>query len=656
MSRLVGLGNLLQAAALAGLAAWLAPRWTPAMALAVVAALLQLGAAGASLAGRHRVARWLSGLTVATAAALVGLFLQAALHVATAYGPEARLHGLGALAAVGAALPWLAGFPAWQWLRGRSPGPDAGRGLAGLLAALAVAGLAPAARAMSAGGDTLLAPQPAAATAAAAAYARWTTGSGALPAGPGPVDLRLSAWSKGREQKTVSARGPDLAAALQTALAALPAPGPRPALVLDLVVAQAPGPEPRPPGDWVGPTGSSATGARGGKALRRAQVIPGWTVPAVAGPGPYDHVQAWVTDSSGTAPLARGWAQAPPLSAETALAAARSAGDFLLVHQDAEGRFAYTVHGPDGREGSGYNFPRHAGVTWFLARLAARTGDPRYGAAADRGLDYLAAHSQQGPGGMAWVKDPRRKDGRAWAGTTALAALAAGPRAHPMAGSWGAFLAASVDDRGAVRGEILEADGRFPEQALNPYGQGQVSLALAALARDGHAELRPAALRAGAFLDGGYAPGGAERLVVLDEHWTCLAALTLQDLDGRPHGAGVCRAYLADSARDTPVSGSALALAAGPAGGMAEAVVAGAMLDPSGPHREAALAFGQHFLDSQYRVQDSPLLPDPTALIGGFRDAPWDLDVRMDAVQHIGCALLGVESLLRGQVEAGGRP
>ena len=83
--------------------------------------------------------------------------------------------------------------------------------------------------------------------------------------------------------------------------------------------------------------------------------------------------------------------------------------------------------------------------------------------------------------GRAYVADNRRKDGKVWAGTTALAVLAAVELDAPVAAAWGAFLASSVDDEGQVRGELRKKTRAFPPQAQNPYGQGQVTLALAAL-------------------------------------------------------------------------------------------------------------------------------------------------------------------------------
>ena len=42
----------------------------------------------------------------------------------------------------------------------------------------------------------------------------------------------------------------------------------------------------------------------------------------------------------------------------------------------------------------GYNFPRHAGTTWFLARLAARTGDPEIIEATGGGLVVEPGNSE----------------------------------------------------------------------------------------------------------------------------------------------------------------------------------------------------------------------------------------------------------------------
>jgi hypothetical protein len=93
---------------------------------------------------------------------------------------------------------------------------------------------------------------------------------------------------------------------------------------------------------------------------------------------------------------------------------------------------------------------------------------------------------------------------------------------------------------------------------------------------------------------------------------------------------------------------------------LAEAVIARAELDRragrEGPYRQRALDYASSLLANQYQVSDAPLLGKPAALIGGFRDTPWTLDVQVDAVQHIGCALMGAEQLLLDQDLPGAMP
>jgi len=669
--RSAGLLCLVQAAVFAAVAAWVAPRWTAAAIFAGIAGLAQVGAGALVLAGRARLVRMLGLLSVVAALMLVGSFAQAAVHVALRYGADAARHGQAALGVILLALPWVLAFPLWQVLRwpGRIPGSGAG-GLALLCLGL---GLGPAtARAVLwAWGGPDMPAQPDAQAAVSAAWARWQGSGqpGVVRPGDGSAEVVVTPWEEGEPGESVRGSGDDLNAALSAALERLPEPGRRPALVVDVATVLL--------GDErLLPAGSHGSLADGGQSpvtavhsdrVATMSPLPAWRVPVtVVDPGGDSadgHVQSARFDSflvsgAGVQPLRNGWTRGPALDADAALAAAVAAGDFLVAHQAEDGRYDYVVRGPQGTRGPGYNYPRHAGATWFLARLAARTREPRFADAARRGLAFLDAATVTLDDGRAWVRDPRRKDGKAWMGTTALALLAATalPGAHDNADAWAALLVTSVDADGAVRGEVDEATGAFDPQPLNPYGQGQTTLALAARGRAGDRAAAATALRAGAFLDGAYAPGAAGKLVVLDEHWACLAASALSDLDGRPRGRELCHGYLADAAWRTPTPGSPLAIPAGPGGGLAEAVVAAAFLDPDGPWRERALRFGQHFLDSQYRAADAPLLPAPRALLGGFRDSPWSLDVRMDAVQHIGCALLGVEELLRGQRLDGGRP
>ncbi len=380
---------------------------------------------------------------------------------------------------------------------------------------------------------------------------------------------------------------------------------------------------------------------------RRTEVFPGTFLPAPP------------TDD-------RRWSEAPPLTPAAIDDALAAAVHHLAVNLGDDGRYTYIVKGPSGAAGSGYNYPRHAGTTWFLARVAGALAETRAPVAAEaeraarRALAHLVDDTTRTIGSRSFVMDPTRRDGKAWIGTTALAALAlvalpTTPADLPVRDAWAAQLAASVDASGKVRGEMSTADGSFPDQPANPYGQGQTMLALAALDRAGTPGVRDALTRAAAFVTEGYY-GTEHPLATGDEHWMCLAAHVLGGLGPTPGGRGVCASYVATERWMAPVGGGGLPPAAGPAGGAAEAVVAHAWDTRDPGMVDLASRYGRLFLQNQYRAEDAPLLGRPERLIGGFRDGAASLDVQIDAVQHIGCALLGVEAILSGRARPGSFP
>jgi hypothetical protein len=634
-------------------AAIVLPRWAPAAALLGVGAALQLGALGAVLTGRARLAGSLAALSLGPGFGVLGLLAHAGLHLSARFGPDAARTGLDIVALSIGLLPWAIGFPLVQALRHRRAGAAA------TLAALAV--LLPAAAAPLAGtvGHQRA---PAAVDPLPLAAAAWAHATGApAPALPptGPVQLLVTAWSGGVASASQPAAGPDAASALAAAVAALP-PAPDAVVVDVLVESWASGLVPEGTGGhWaLAPAAARSPSALWRpRALRRHALAGPWGVPQPSPPSPGARPARFasaIAGPTGAARLGAGWSAPPPLGADTVREAALAGARHLVANLDADGRFTYEVKGPSGEAGRGYNLPRHAGTTWFLARAAQRSGDPALDAAARRALAWMKDRSTALPDGRAYLADGRRSDGVAWVGTTALAVLAAVALDDPIAAPWGDFVASAVDARGQVRGEASRATGDFAPQPQNPYGHGQSQLALAALARAGHPGAAPALARAAAFFDGPYAPLGADRLVPLDEHWSCIAAAATAEAIGTPGGWSLCRAYLA--AEVHPAVAGGFRPAAGPAGGVAEAVVAAALLDPTGPYAAAAQDYGRLFLDAAYRAADAPFLGRPARLIGGFRDSPGALDVRIDTVQHIGCALLGLEELLSGVRHPGSRP
>ena len=648
----IAIGNLIQAAVLGAITAWLAPRWVPAAVLMGLAGALQLAAAVLLLARKQRGAVTASALTLVLVAILIGLAGHAAVHAMTRFGDDARAIGEYTLLGFGLALPWVAAWPLWQVLAGRGGAPTGGAALLAILLPIGIGALHSRPTAIW----PAQADQRAVAT---AAWAQWGGEGVTMPSGGDAAVVLLTPWRSGEPGETVRGDGPSLASAVEAALLKLPARTDEDGLVLDVLRAEYRPGGLTPPGSGGGITaegGVSPTVGWRPRTLRSTRILPTWSLsqPKLRGatPARFDSV---IASEDGATWLAGGWAAAAAQDADAMLAAALEGGRFLARHQRDDGRYAYTIRG-NGRLGSGYNLPRHAGTTWFLARLASRTQDAEIRAAADRGLAYMASQTTTLADGRSFFADPKRSDGKVWVGTTALAALAAAEHGHELAAGYGRFIADSIDERGQVRGEMDRATEIFPAQQQNPYGQGQTLLALAVLVREGHDALRPAAQRAAAFSDGAYAPLGAGRLVILDEHWACIAAQATQEALGTPAGMGLCRAYLGDASSRAPTVHSTLRPLTGPAGGLAEAVVAGAWLEPDGAWTEQAIAYGRLFLRSAYTRADAPLLKNPAAMLGGFRDNPVQLDVRMDAVQHIGCALLGIEALLSEVAQPGSFP
>lgn len=633
--------NAIQCAIFVAGWSWLKEYWGLTANIALVCALLQVVGGIGILLNRPKLNQMMGMLCLIGAAIIIGQYWAAADHLMEAYGSDARRIGEASRTKLWLAIPWGTFMPLMQTLQG---------GLKGLLPP-AVALFIP--WMLGTGIDEPTALWPAQAEqheAAEAAFLLWQRQDAELPVGVGPATVLLTPFEDGEAGKASRGNGTTLKTAIEDALSRLEAPsGERLGLVLDVARAEYPKGAHVPAGDGGGlstRSGRSPTVAwRPGK-VGSKRVAPSWILPRarMKGHTPTEFDSTLATDS-GAFPMIGGWTAPLELTAERALEAALNSGRMLARHQQDTGRFAYTVKGPSGRiRGKGYNFPRHAGTTWFLARLAQRTDDAEMWSATQAGLKFMAENTVHMDDGRAYLGDPRRSDGKAWVGTTALAVLAAVAADHPLALPWGRFIASSVDEHGQVRGEMKRSEGVHYAQKKNPYGQGQTTLAVAALVRAGHTEFSDTLARLVDYMKGDYAPGGAGRLFILDEHWTCLAALAIQDVTQEATGADICRAYLAKEAYKTPTLDRRLGPNAGAAGGLAEAVVAGAYIDET--YTADALAYGQWFLQNVYQESDSVLLPKPMALLGGFRDNPYRLDVRMDAVQHIGSALLGVEALL----------
>ena len=118
MKRPVALANLIQAAIYGFGWYWLKERWGVPAYLSMGCAVLQVTAAVGLFLGHERWARWCSVVCLAAAAIVVGQFLDAANHLAEAYGADATKIGERSIQMIWLAIPWAVFFPLWQSVHG----------------------------------------------------------------------------------------------------------------------------------------------------------------------------------------------------------------------------------------------------------------------------------------------------------------------------------------------------------------------------------------------------------------------------------------------------------------------------------------------------------------------------------------------------------
>jgi len=636
------------------------------MALYGAAGLQLMAAAGVATQRGTRAVPWLSLASLVAVAAILGLHLQLAVHVLNTFTPIGAQLSFGIFGSLFAALPWLVVVPLTQFLVGTPWKASVG---GGMLVVLAVGWLPLSTRYTDPiqtfdelpGEET----------------ARWLhDGWSGQPQGPaptgGPALLVASVLEGGRVLESQSSEAGSLVGALEQLTLAAPY-SPERALLLEVALSER---DPRDhtllpsdrtlvrPGDEglrlaSGEVQGAHEVARS-KELRARRVGEASFLPSTRVYGPTRsvvHFTGWLATADSVVPVEHTWAAPPATTSSNLRTVVVRAAQHLVRNMGEGGRFAYVVEGPSGRHGKGYNYPRHAGGAWYLAHVGRLTKDPDIQAGAKEACEFLAAHSETLPNGGAYVLDPRRRDSKAWVGTTALALLALLDEGQhtDLARAYAKHIASSVDERGVVRGDFDLTRGVWPDQDQVTYAQGQGLLALAAAVEAG-IDVGDALDRAAHYVDTDYWPLPAARLAILDEHWMCLAAERVGRVRERASGEQVCRAWV--DSRPPLLADSPMATPTGAAGAVAEAMVAAAQLDlvrgtVGAPFHEA-VAYADLFLANAYQPEDAPFLEDPHRLVGGFRDRSWQLDVRVDAVQHIGFALLGVQGLLDSSLAPNG--
>ncbi|HND29955.1 MAG TPA: hypothetical protein PLA94_08140, partial [Myxococcota bacterium] len=569
-------GHLVQALVYLGLAREAGERWWVYAAMLGLAAAAQLVGLGASWAGKGRLVGISSLVSLLVVCGLYAEAFTQAIYARDNFGPMTGETVMNSFGATLALLPWVV-----LWPISRLPALKAPK----VLLLLPLCGLLPL-RAVAA--PKVQADPAALRGASEAVWKQWQGGAVAeLPTG-----TLVTPYLAGVPGKTLRAGKEPLV------LPALPSDPSGAALVVELPVGRPykgliqPGRDAPLLKDPVSPRKHAQN-------IKRREIFPGVNLPAAADTSV--RFQSALIHSNGMTELVNGWSPAPPLSPESLDASVEAGARHLIKNMQEDGRFTYIVQGPSGKPGRGYNYPRHAGTSWFLARAAAIFPDPAIGAAADSAIGHLDRMSRRTSDGRAYVLDPERTDGKAWVGTTALANMAVALRGNNPAllKAWTLQLAASVDAQGKVLGEMDQASEKFPDQPANPYGQGQAMLGLILAERAGELSGKEALDRAIAYVRKDYS-GATHPLLVADEHWMCLVAVALHEQRQSDAADGVCAAYVAKERFGTPAPGGGLQPATGPAAGLAEAVIAWAWITKDPEWKQRSENYGWLFLRSQY--------------------------------------------------------
>ena len=341
-----------------------------------------------------------------------------------------------------------------------------------------------------------------------------------------------------------------------------------------------------------------------------------------------------------------------------------NAARYLVRNQKRDGSFRYEVNAMTGRDEPGYNFPRHAGATYFLARTANQLHDPKLFRAAQTAAAYMKDRQTLHCGAHSCVGEGDTVD----VGASALAVLAyvelingGASEYHDAALDLAGFLRAQQRSDGDFQ-HIYSVSEQHPVDIQMEYYTGEAAFALSRVQRiSGEARDLEASRHALSFLVkrpalflGGHYFWGAEHWTcqVLDDLWQrapdpaalqfCLnwqannRVLQYEAVPERPEiDGGLSRGPFL-SPRLTPLA-SRMEAAVATLSVARQAGVAEAELSALDAEIKRGFAF---LLRYQYTPGLTYLMPDPRAVSGGFPGSPVDQHVRIDYPQHAGGALL----------------
>ena len=350
---------------------------------------------------------------------------------------------------------------------------------------------------------------------------------------------------------------------------------------------------------------------------------------------------------------------------EAAVAMAR----YLARGVDDDGRFRYLVDAPTNETLAGYDWPRHAGATYFLAQAAALAKDGDVAFAALRAAARLRDRATVACGPHRCIGDAAVVD----VGSTALATLAFVEIARTRLDEGYAFvipeLTAFLRAQQRPDGELMHLFDRTTHRPVDVqllYYSGEAAFALSrAHALLGDARDLDAARRLLAHLVGPAWSFFGSRYYRGEEHWTCQAMDDLWDRAPSTAALDFCLAWqeygraLMYGPADTPFDADG-AYGVGPlptphltpAASRSEAGIAtldaairaGRPVSERGPleaqnQRSLALLL-RHQLRGSETSPWAHLFVEPDAIDGAMPGSEVDWHLRIDYAQHAGSALI----------------
>lgn len=369
------------------------------------------------------------------------------------------------------------------------------------------------------------------------------------------------------------------------------------------------------------------------------------------------------------------------LTREAVLTGVREAAAHLARNVDENGRFRYMIVAPTNVTMAAYNWPRHAGTTFFLAQAASLLDDPFVRHAALRAAALLRDERMRACGENVCVVGG---EGLVEIGSSALGLIAfteivrtgADFAYRPAIERLAAFLRSQQRSDGEFM-HLYDRAAKAPLDVQFLYFSGEVTLALARAHRvTGDPRDLDAARRGLSRITGSGWSFFGSRYYYSEEHWTCQAVAELWDRAPDHEALAFCARWhefqrrLQQDADETPFDadgafgfGPVVSPRLTPAASRGEA--AGALLDVLVRERLAgrtrwnaelplvdrelrrAIAF---VLRNQFLPGPTHLFADPVAIRGAVPASPVDWNLRIDYAQHAGSMMvrwLEVEDLER---------